>query len=232
MDNGHMALQGDLQTLPLRDVLGWLSTRRASGTLSLSRGRVARRFQLRAGRVMLSTSTEEEMLLGRLLMARGFIDSDQLQSALSTSNGVRPRQGTALIRAGLVSAADLRGVLTEKIRRLLLDALAWQDGGFYFDDTPPAPKRPTIAAVVGLADVLAATDFGPSAAALTAGEDEDDVIVTDEDIIEIIELTQPRRPPKAPPRKRRASRRRKPDLAAANQDGGESPPIEAGVQPA
>lgn len=213
-----MALQGDLQTVPLRDVLGWLSVRRASGTLSLSRGRVARRFQLRGGRVMLSTSTEEEMLLGRLLMARGLIDGEQLQNALTDGDGVRPRLGTALIRAGLVSADDLRGVLTDKVRRLLLDALAWRDGGFYFDDTPPAPRRPTVSAIVGLADLLTAALDPAALDGLPALDDADDVIVADEDIIEIIELTQPRRPPKAPPRKARPRKRRQPALDAAAAD--------------
>jgi len=220
-----MALQGDLQTVPLRDVLGWLSVRRASGTLSLSRGRVARRFQLRAGRVMLSTSTEEEMLLGRLLLARGLIDAHQLESALATGEGARPRLGTALIRAGVLSAADLRGVLTDKVRRLLLDALAWTDGGFFFDDTPPGPKRPTISAIVGLTEVLTAASAGALAIDGNDSDDIDDVIVTDEDIIEIIELTQPRRPPKlalaAAPRGRkgRATKRRPPPPPAPTARG-------------
>lgn len=213
-----MALQGDLQTVPLRDVLGWLSVRRASGTLSLSRGRVARRFQLRGGRVMLSTSTEEEMLLGRLLMARGLIDGEQLQQALAAGGGVRPRLGTALIRAGLVSADDLRGVLTDKVRRLLLDALAWRDGGFYFDDTPPAPRRPTVSAIVGLTDVLTVASDPAAMEGFPEPDDADDVIVGDEDIIEIIELTQRRRPPKAPARKSRPRKQRQAALTATATD--------------
>jgi hypothetical protein len=164
---------------------------------------------------MLSTSTEEEMLLGRLLVAKGLIDSQQLESALAGGDG-KPRLGTALIRAGVLSAADLRGVLTDKVRRLLLDALGWTDGGFFFDDTPPAPRRPTISAIVGLTEVLNAATAGPQAAIENHGDDLDDVIVTDEDIIEIIELTQPRRPSKlAAPvqpsaRKRRTTKRRPP----------------------
>ena len=34
-----MALQGDVSTIPVRELLGWLAGRRASGTLSLSRGK-------------------------------------------------------------------------------------------------------------------------------------------------------------------------------------------------
>jgi hypothetical protein len=214
-----MALQGDLRTVPLRDVLAWLSMRQASGTLSLSRGAVACRFQLRRGHVMLSTSTEEETMLGRLLIARGLIDAAQLQQALAETDGVRPRLGTALIRAGLVSADDLRGVLTDKVRRLLLDALAWTEGAFYFDGRAPAPKRPTIAAAFGLSEVLGGEAGAGDDATLSAADGGDDVIVTDEDIIEIVELPRPRRPPKLP-RKRRAAKQAGPiggDTVESNQ---------------
>lgn len=221
-----MALQGDLRTVPLRDVLAWLSLRRASGTLSLSRGRVARRFQLRRGHVMLSTSTEEDMMLGRLLIARGLIRADQLQAALAAPDGVRPRLGTTLIRAGLVSADDLRSVLTDKVRRLLRDALSWTDGAFYFDDRQAAPPRPAVAAVVGLADVLgrpAAADLGADQFAAGMAAD-DDVIVTDEDIIEIVELPRSRRPPK-PPAKRRGRRNVTATAASAEQEPPAADPI-------
>jgi hypothetical protein len=209
--NDAMGLQGDLKTVPLRDILGWLAGRQASGTLSLSRGRVARRFQLRRGRVMLSTSTEEETLLGRLLIARGLIDPGQLENALAPRDGSRPRLGTALTRAGVVSAAQLRGVLTEKVRHLLVDALAWTDGGFFFDDDGPLPRRPAVSAIVGLADVLALPAGTPT---VFADAVVDDVIITDDDIIEIIELTQPRRPPKTPARRRKNAKRGRGEVAA------------------
>jgi hypothetical protein len=131
---------------------------------------------------------------------------------------VRPRLGTALIRAGLVSAEDLRSVLTDKVRHLLLDALTWTEGRFYFDGRAPAPKRATVAAVVGLSEVLGGEATSDDAA-LSAAEAEDDVIVTDADIIEIVELPRPRRPPQLRPRKGRAAKQAAPavDAAETNQ---------------
>ena len=43
-----MALQGDVTTVPVRELLAWLARRRATGILSLSRGMEVWRFQLRA----------------------------------------------------------------------------------------------------------------------------------------------------------------------------------------
>ncbi|MES1207317.1 MAG: DUF4388 domain-containing protein [Pseudomonadota bacterium] len=221
-----MALRGDVETIPLRHLLGWLSEQRASGLLSLNRGAIARSFHLWQGQVMLSSTTEEDMLLGRLLVARGMIDATQLAAALDTRAGTRRHLGSALTRAGLLSPAQLRGVLTEKVRRLLIDALNWTDGGFSFDEAEQLPQtRPGVAAVVDLAEVLAmAPDIYAAAAP-------DDVIVTDDDIVETAEVLSPRPPAEPRPalRKKASAGRPSPRLPRARTRTGskKSPPGEA-----
>ena len=181
-----MALQGDVKTIALREVLGWLADKRATGILSLSRGLVVRQFHLRGGRVTLSASTDQEMLLGRLLVERGIIARERLQEALASRRGKHLRLGTILTRTGVVSKEALRDVLTEKSRRLLLDVLGWSDGAFFFD-AAAVPKRPPVAASVSLTEVLAL----PPGAHLAPPE-RDDVMVGDADIVEVTEI--PRRP--------------------------------------
>lgn len=121
------------------------------------------------------------------MVARGIVDRDQLQTALEQRAGSRFRLGTLLTRAGMVSIAQLRDVLTEKVRLLLLDALTWPDGDFFFDAVT-MPKRSAVSAIVALADVLAEPPPMP-----IESVDADDVVVSDDDIIEIIELARPRR---------------------------------------
>jgi hypothetical protein len=134
-----MALGGDLQTFPVRDLLEWLARRRASGRLSLTRGMTARRFHLRDGRITLASSSEEWTRLGRLLIDRNLIDEIDLASALERCRP-KVRLGKVLMDDGLITAAQLGSVLAEKARALLLDALAWTDGAFHFDDATPARK--------------------------------------------------------------------------------------------
>ncbi|HEX2657938.1 MAG TPA: DUF4388 domain-containing protein [Polyangia bacterium] len=182
-----MAFQGDVKTIALREVLGWLADKRATGILSLSRGLVVRQFHLRGGRVTLSASTDQEMLLGRLLVERGIIARERLQEALASRRGKHLRLGTILTRTGVVSKEALRDVLREKSRRLLQDVLGWSEGAFFFD-AAAVPKRPTVAASVSLAEILKEPAGGALAPAVR-----DDVVVGDDDIVEVTDLSNPRR---------------------------------------
>jgi hypothetical protein len=182
-----MALQGDVATIPVRDLLGWLAARRASGTLSLGKGMVAWQFQLREGRVLLASSSGKEALLGRLLVERGLIDEAQLASALERCRHSRARLGRTLTRAGLVKPEDLSRVLAEKAQRLLEEALGWTEGRFFFDDAALPRRRPAVQTTIDLTTVLAQNDTHA---------------VTDDDVIEITELTAL----SGPSRKRKTSR--------------------------
>jgi hypothetical protein len=203
LSNAAMALQGDVATFPLRDLLEMLARTRASGRLSVSRGMAARRFHLVQGRVMLASSSDEQTLLGRMLIERGLIDQQQLEQALAirtqaTSRGrsrPHPRLGKTLTEAGLISSEQLAGVLEEKIERMLIDTLAWPDGHFYFDDEA-APRRPAaVTSVVDLADLLGRA--GSSRAPKQTGKQTskqtrtETWVVADVDVIEVGSLTAP-----------------------------------------
>jgi hypothetical protein len=187
-----MALQGDLATFPVRDLLEMLARTRASGRLSVSRGMAARRFHLRDGCVLLASSSDEQTLLGRLLVDRGLIDEAQLTQALTTrteaspKGRTRPRLGKTLTEAGLVSPDQLLGVLAEKIERMVVDTMAWQEGHFYFDDEAP-PRRPAaIASAVDLSGLL--DRFGARPAARSRSEI---FAICDADVIEMRPLAAP-----------------------------------------
>ena len=123
---GAMAFEGDVATFPVGDLLAWLAQRRATGVISLTRGLTARRFHLRAGQVRLVSSSEQEMLLGQLLVERAMLGPEALAQTLATRGRSRARLGRLLARGGLVTPAQLQAILAEKTRRLLADAITWQ----------------------------------------------------------------------------------------------------------
>jgi hypothetical protein len=171
-----MALQGDVTTVPVRELLAWLARRRATGILSLSRGMEVWRFQLRSGRVEMATSTAREKMLGRLLVERGLIDERQLAAALKRGQPAGARLGRTLTRAGLVSPAALSEVLTHKMEGLVVDALTWTDGRFYFDDEARPGRRPAIRTTIDIEEVIGRVHSRP-------------VVVSDADVLEVNEIT-------------------------------------------
>jgi hypothetical protein len=174
-----MALQGDVSTIPVRELLGWLARRRATGTLSLSRGMEAWRFQLRSGRLEMASSAARETMLGRLLVERGLIDERQLASALARGRISRARLGRTLTRAGLISAEELSRVLMRKMEGLLEEALSWTDGRFFFDDDAGPARRPAVP-----------TDVDVEAVIRRAGAAEPEA-VNDADVLEVNEIAPP-----------------------------------------
>ena len=153
-----MALEGELQTLPLRDLLDWLARRRASGRLTLSRGMTVRQFHLRDGRVTLVNSSEEWTRLGQLLIDRGLVEETEVAQMLEQRSSSRTRLGRLLIDAGVISGLQLGTVLGEKSRALLLDCLAWDGGDFHFDDQALARRQEAGSSPVDLQELLEARE--------------------------------------------------------------------------
>jgi hypothetical protein len=207
-----MAFEGDVATFPVGDLLAWLAQRRASGVLSLTRRLTARRFHLRAGQVRLVSSSEQEMLLGQLLVERAMLGPDALAHTLASRGRSRARLGRLLARGGLVTPAQLQAILAEKTRRLLADAITWQDGRFFYDSVdetaPDAVRRRrarsedqrAVAVVVDLAAALeqirreAAEQPGADVTADADGDGGGYLDVDERDVVETVlaaEATSP-----------------------------------------
>lgn len=178
-----MALQGDVETMNVREILAWLAERRASGTLSLSRGMVVWRFHLQTGRVVVCSSAAREDLLGQLLLERGMIDEAHLVPALEESRRTGKRLGQVLTRSGLVSREELSRLLAQKIDRLLDDAMTWTDGRFFFDEQAPTRRR---AGVPTSVDLRAVVQRPP--APRRHDSDPDALLVADADVLEVTDL--------------------------------------------
>jgi hypothetical protein len=188
-----MALEGDVATLPVRELLALLARTRASGRLSVSRGMEARRFHLNAGRVILASSSEANQLLGKLLVDRGLLDQAQLARALKSRTGPEARLGRTLSKAGLVPASALAQVLADKIEHLLTDLLTWHDGQFLFEPGVAAAPDELQAGVSASVDLEGLLRRQAEQAAKTW-------VVADADVIEAVPLQ-----PSGPARRRRRS---------------------------
>jgi hypothetical protein len=172
--------------MPAREVLTWLARRKASGTLSLSRDMIIRRFHLLEGQVTLASSSEQNRLLGQMLVDQGLIDAGQLEVALKTRDRYGERLGQSLALSGLVSERKLAAVLSGKVRDLLADAMVWSEGRFVYDDGTDGQEQPVVPIFLDLKSFLAETDY--LAPVPKARPPEKSIQATDSDVIESTEL--------------------------------------------
>ena len=181
-------LEGDIDTYPLGELLAWLARSRATGVLTLARGMTIRRFHLRAGHICLVSSSEQELLLGQILVERKVLGESALAKALAGRGRSRTRLGRLLLRGGLVTQKQLRSILGEKVRRLLADALTWDGGRFLFEAVEPGQagrraRRGEIGVAIALDAVLEQIDSNPATAQAARASD-GCLVVEDGDVIE------------------------------------------------
>jgi hypothetical protein len=163
-----MALRGTIDTMSVADLLDWMDRRAASGVLTLTRATVARRFQISAGAITLASSSEQRVLLGRLLMERKLIRPTELERALRIGRETGTRLGRVLTLIELVSEEKIRELLREKIQAMIANALGWTDGRFVFDDNAEA-QQPMVRLSLALRDVLIGARRSPAEIALAGG---------------------------------------------------------------
>lgn len=165
-----MSLRGNIQTMPVGDLLDWLNRRKASGSLTLTRGPVARRFYIDAGTITLASSSEQRVLLGKMLVERGLLAPTELERALRAGRETGTRLGRVLTLIGLVPEAEVHALLCEKVQSMLTDALGWTDGRFVFEDRPSVKQAdPMVKIAIKLHDALGDARRAPADLALAPG---------------------------------------------------------------
>ncbi|PTL75903.1 DUF4388 domain-containing protein [Vitiosangium sp. GDMCC 1.1324] len=155
-------LSGDFSTMPLKDLVAYLGSRRASGTLRVMRAGVRKLILLRNGQVLSASSNQPREFLGQFLINMGHLNEEQFSTAYATQRETRVPLGKILVMAGLVSEQTVRGTLNLKFRETLLDMFRWEDGEFSFD-AGAVPAAEGVDARVELADIHREGEFRETA---------------------------------------------------------------------
>jgi hypothetical protein len=155
-------LMGTFALMPLQDLVEFLARRRASGTLTCERGTVRKTLHLLEGMAVGAASNDPREYLGQLLTNFGHITEEELNKAFETQVETKVRLGQVLTMVGLVAPRVITETLAIKIRETLLDALLWDSGVFYVDESPP-PAPDELAAQVPLSEIVREAEFRTTA---------------------------------------------------------------------
>jgi hypothetical protein len=155
-------LSGDFSTMPMKDLVAYLGSRRATGLLRVTREGVRKLILLRQGQVLSASSNQPREFLGQFLITMGHLNEEQFSKAYATQRETKVPLGKILVMAGLVPEQTVRSALNLKFREALLDMFPWEEGEFSFD-AGTASEVDGVPVQVDLSDVAREGEFRETA---------------------------------------------------------------------
>ncbi len=129
-----MAFEGNLETMPVADLLQWAANGRMTGTVRVSRGERTKMVYIESGRVVSCTSTDPREFLGHFLVSHGAIDEHELQQAIGRQECDGGLLGKILVDRGDLTGDELERMLRLKAEEAIFDLFTWDSGHFHFSD--------------------------------------------------------------------------------------------------
>ena len=129
-----MAVNGDLYSMPLPELLQWLGNNRRTGTLEIERDKVCKKIVFEDGRIVSCSSNDPSELLGHYLVARGQVTEDLLRIALDQQSVTRKQLGMTLVEMGVLTSEELTRNLHAKVEETIFSLFEWEHGVFRYED--------------------------------------------------------------------------------------------------
>ncbi|HYX92323.1 MAG TPA: DUF4388 domain-containing protein, partial [Myxococcaceae bacterium] len=156
-------LFGDFSTMPLKDLIAHLASKRASGVLGIEQGGERRQVVIREGVIVSGSSNEPREYLGRFLVNLGHITEQHFQKAFDVQRDTHLVLGKILLMLDAVSEETLRSALNMKLRETVLQAFRWAEGTFSFDPDASSELPDAFEVGVDLQDILGEAEFRETA---------------------------------------------------------------------
>lgn len=129
-------LRGHTQAITIPEVLGFVASLRKCGVLRVKTAAEAFLIQLDQGEVIYAVGDNPPQgeRLGELLIGRGQISIDALESVLASGVDEGAMLGTALVQRGLVTPEQLRCALRFQVQSIFHRVFCAEDAIYQFDE--------------------------------------------------------------------------------------------------
>jgi len=135
-----MSIAGNLKTMPLAELLQWLSQGEKTGTLVIHNAQVEKKIFFERGMVVSSASTDPREYLGHFLVSHGFITEEQLATGMRRQTETKVLLGKILNDMGAIGPAELNAMLRLKCEETIYEIFSWKEGEFRFlEEFPQQP---------------------------------------------------------------------------------------------
>jgi hypothetical protein len=139
-----MGFYGDLEDLPLQDILYVVTNHGKSGYLTLQTKSHDIRLEFDRGTVASVTTSDGSLKIGHLLVAQGYVTEEQIEQALALQslNPDSVRIGDVLVEVGHVTAEEIRDAVNAQLEATIFRILVQPGGTFAFETSSAVTADP------------------------------------------------------------------------------------------
>lgn len=131
-----MAFTGDLEHLPIVDVIQLMNSTRKSGVLSVRGRKGESQLVFKEGYIVSASHLNNSVRIGQVLVEMGLASSLQLEDGLQKQQldgGNRRPLAITLIEMGILQETDAYKALQRLIEMTIVEILTWKSGKFTLD---------------------------------------------------------------------------------------------------
>jgi hypothetical protein len=139
-----MGFSGDLNDLPLHDILYVLTNHGKSGRLTLRTQADEISLTLDRGAVTSVSSSDGSLRIGQLLVDQGYVTEEQIEQALALQmvSAQADRIGDVLVTVGYVTPAQIQLAVAAQLEACVFRILVQNGGTFEFESSSPVSDIP------------------------------------------------------------------------------------------
>jgi hypothetical protein len=141
-------LQGNIERFTLPEIFQLVSVGRKTGTLGIQRDDDIVMVYFKDGSVIYGYGPRKTYHIGRMLVEKGRITSEQLDESISfqaENQSGGKRLGQILIERQYIDRADLEEVIRKQVEELIFSLMSWNRGSFkFYEDQFPTEEEITV----------------------------------------------------------------------------------------
>ncbi len=128
---------GDLSLMGVSDILQWCEMSQKTGTLSVKKEDVKKRFYIQNGKIIYVSSNKDEECLERQLVQCNIVSSSEIDNLLRVCHRMGLPLTGYIISKKIATFEAIESILRQIVEKALLDVLKWTEGVFQFVDEVP-----------------------------------------------------------------------------------------------
>ena len=131
-----MAFTGDLEHLPIVDIIQLVHTTRKSGIFSIKANNAESQIVFRNGSIVSANHIDNRVRIGSVLVKTGVISIDDLKQAMATMKQADKNRLpllATLVQMGTLKREDAVRGLKKLVEMTIVELMSWTKGTFTFD---------------------------------------------------------------------------------------------------